>query len=149
MKVEKHSANALLKKFMKEFLPQSEYRGKYSHNEFTYLHATLRKIFWRKRKIKISAEALVVCLNEAGYHFYVTDTTFGRAGNVFRTFTENEMQQDWLTGYGEDFFLFVNVSSGTVFDLRKASNSMALQKDPAEIARLLRLKKKISGFFNA
>lgn len=147
MGIQYPSSQILLRNFIAEFLPKSSYKGKYSHNEFTFVYITLEKIFRVKGKIKITAEELALCLGEAGYSFYVRDKTFGRIKEVNMAILQNEKQPDSFLEYNNDMYLFVNVSSQRVSDLKKTSRSLALQKDADEIVRLTALKVKIRDFF--
>lgn len=139
---------AALKKFIREFLPKNRFKGKYSHNEFRYVRATIEKIFARYGNIEVTEAEFAQCLSEEGYRFYAEEKPFGRIKTAGKRKTGNGDRKDAFWDYGEDAFLFVGVSSHAVFELRKAANSMALQKDKARIEQLVALRKRIKRFFS-
>ncbi|MBK5285159.1 MAG: hypothetical protein JJE25_07120 [Bacteroidia bacterium] len=141
------SSKILLGNFIAKFLPKSGYKGKYSHNEFTFIYLTLEKIFRVKGRIQIDANELALCMSEAGYDFYVRDKTFGRIKEAGAGIHENKGQPDDFLEYNKDAFIFVNVSSQMVFCLKQSTNSIGYQKDPFKIAILLKLESEINDFF--
>ena len=55
----------LFQNFFKQFLPKSNDKRKYSHNEFSYVYKTVTGIFLRYKKMEISEEKMLHCLDTA------------------------------------------------------------------------------------
>src|SRR6185436_1708156 len=63
----------LLNYFINRFLPKSNNKRKYSHNQFSFIHTTISGIFFRFRRVKITEDDLLICLARSGYRIYVRD----------------------------------------------------------------------------
>ncbi len=129
---------ALIKRFIQEFLPCSNSEQKYSHNEFSFVLKTVAKIVLRFGKITVSEEDLLQCFSELDYNLYAREKPAGipkKRNAVERSISDM------------DAFIYVSVSSTAVLDLKKASTSIALQKDQLKIISLLRLKEQLTTFF--
>ncbi len=137
----------LLKNFITLFLPRSNNKRKYSHNEFSFIHNTIAKIFVSYANIKISDHELAKCFTELNYNFYVREGQSGLFKNENKRSSKKKNKRIPFFDFDEGVFVYIAISSETVIHLRRASNSMAYQKNASKLLALLPLKEKITFFF--
>ena len=111
----------LLKEFITLFLPMSNNKRKYSNNEFSYVHNTLAKLFFRYSKIKISDHDLAKCFTELNYSFYVRHGQSGLFKNESKRSRKKKKNRIPFLDFDEDVFIYIGISSGHVINLRRAS----------------------------
>jgi hypothetical protein len=136
----------LLCKFLHQFLLASGNKRKYAHNEFSYFYNTIQKIFFRYGKIKISEEDLLACLSESGYSLYITSEKVGH--NKKEITRKNSSKVKSFLNEELNVFIYIGISSKSVLQIRKASNSLVLQKNSLKIKELIPIQEKIIQFFN-
>jgi hypothetical protein len=146
--IDSEHKSVILFKFFSQFLPPSGNKRKYAHNEFSYVCNTIQKIFFMYAKIKISEQELLATLSDIGYNLYVSrqkagnnkkETTTKKNGVNLNSFMSSEISA----------FIYIGISSKTVLQIRRASNSLSLQKNPFKIKQLLSLQAEIIMFFNS
>ena len=137
----------LLKNFLLQFLPLSSNKRKYSHNEFCFVHSVMAKIFFQHAEIKISDTDLASCLSELGYSLFVREGESGLFKNELKRSKKKKKVRVPCLNLNPDIYLYISISSKAMLELKRASGSLAYQKNPEKLASALLLKEKITHFF--